>query len=146
MSKEKLYYRGRQHPIVFLWPTLLLLVSFILYLNYYVLTEVSMILSVLALVWFAMNGLTYLVTSIEVTNYRVTFKSGIIVRRVKDFQMNRIEGVKVRQTLLGEFLGYGTLIIMGTGGTQNAFIAITEPKRVRQCISRQIHQTQSRDN
>jgi uncharacterized membrane protein YdbT with pleckstrin-like domain len=67
-----------------------------------------------------------------VTNRRVVIKTGLLHRRSFDLMLKQVEGVNVDQPLLGRLLGYGTLIVSGTGGKQEVFkqvSAATEFKR-----------------
>jgi uncharacterized membrane protein YdbT with pleckstrin-like domain len=56
-----------------------------------------------------------------VTNRRVIMKVGWISRDAYETYLERIEGTRVDQSILGRILGYGTLIVIGTGGTPDAF-------------------------
>lgn len=82
-----------------------------------------------ALVFFVMGlfGLISLVralidwttTEIAVTSRRIVFKRGLIGRDTIEINFNRIEGLDVKQTVLGRILNFGTVVVRGTGiGTQ----------------------------
>lgn len=56
-----------------------------------------------------------------VTNKRIIVKTGIISRRTLEMNLNKIESVNVDQSIIGRLLGYGTITIIGTGGTRESF-------------------------
>jgi uncharacterized membrane protein YdbT with pleckstrin-like domain len=66
-----------------------------------------------------------------ITNKRVIIKVGLISRRTLEMNLNKIESVNVHQGLLGRMLGYGTIVIVGTGGTKEPFAAISDPLTFR---------------
>jgi uncharacterized membrane protein YdbT with pleckstrin-like domain len=55
-------------------------------------------------------------TELAVTDRRVIYKTGLIRRRSVEMNMDKVESVKVDQSLLGRLFGYGTVMIHGTGG------------------------------
>ena len=62
-----------------------------------------------------------------VTNKRVIVKTGLISRRTLEMNLSKIESVNVDQSIMGRILGYGTITIIGTGGTRESFPKIAEP-------------------
>jgi uncharacterized membrane protein YdbT with pleckstrin-like domain len=56
-----------------------------------------------------------------VTNKRIIVKTGIFSRRTLEMNLNKIESVNVDQGIVGRMLGYGTITIIGTGGTRESF-------------------------
>ena len=66
-----------------------------------------------------------------VTNRRVIVKTGLISRRTLEMNLNKIESVNVDQSIFGRMLGYGTITIIGTGGTRESFPDISNPLKFR---------------
>lgn len=66
-----------------------------------------------------------------ITNKRVIIKTGLISRRTLEMNLSKIESVNVDQGILGRILGYGTIRIIGTGGTKEAFHKILQPLEFR---------------
>lgn len=62
-----------------------------------------------------------------VTNKRVIVKTGLISRRTLEMNLSKIESVKVDQSIFGRLFGYGTITIIGTGGTRESFPNIAKP-------------------
>jgi uncharacterized membrane protein YdbT with pleckstrin-like domain len=66
-----------------------------------------------------------------VTNKRVIVKTGILRRRTVEMLLRQIEALEVNQSLPGRMLGYGTVIIIGTGGTREPFEKVSAPLEFR---------------
>jgi len=62
-----------------------------------------------------------------ITNKRVIIKTGLISRNTVEMNLQKIESVIVNQGITGRILGYGDLIIVGTGGTREMFKRIKRP-------------------
>jgi uncharacterized membrane protein YdbT with pleckstrin-like domain len=69
-----------------------------------------------------------------ITNKRVLIKAGVLQRRTLELFLAKIEGISVEEPLLGKLLGYGTVIVRGTGGTLEAFPLIDRPLEFRRQI------------
>ncbi len=78
------------------------------------------------------------VTEMAVTNKRVIVKSGLVDRRTTEILLSRIESVVVDEPALGRMLGYGTVIVRGTGGTPEIFEKIQHPLKLREQVQSQI--------
>jgi len=72
-----------------------------------------------------------------ITNRRVVIKVGLFSRRTFEMNLSKIESVNVDQSLLGRMLGYGTITLIGTGGTKETFGSIVAPLEFK----RQFQQT-----
>jgi len=77
-------------------------------------------------------------TEMAVTNKRVIVKTGLANRRTLELLLPRIESVVVEEPAMGRVLGYGTVIVRGTGGTPEVFSQIAHPLRFREQVQRQI--------
>jgi uncharacterized membrane protein YdbT with pleckstrin-like domain len=66
-----------------------------------------------------------------VTNRRIVIKKGWISYFTLEMNLARIETVNVRQSILGRILGYGSITIIGTGGTRESFRNINRPLQFR---------------
>lgn len=67
------------------------------------------------------------ITEIAVTNRRVIYKHGFISRTTAEMNMDKIESVKVDQSILGRMLDYGKVTILGTGASAEALGQIDAP-------------------
>jgi len=78
------------------------------------------------------------VTEMAVTNKRVIVKTGLAERRTTEILLSRIESVVVDEPATGRILGYGTVIVRGTGGTPEVFQKIQNPLKFREQVQSQI--------
>lgn len=80
-------------------------------------------------------------TEMAVTNHRVVIKTGLIGRKTIEMLLNKVESIEVSETALGRMLGYGTIVIIGTGGTSDPFHKMAHPLEFRSQVQHQIEQT-----
>lgn len=66
-----------------------------------------------------------------ITNKRLIIKTGLISRQTLELNLTKIESVNVHQKIWGRILGYGSIQIIGTGGTKETFINIKKPLEFR---------------
>jgi len=69
-----------------------------------------------------------------VTNKRVIIKLGVLTTRSVEILLPKIESITVSQGLGGRMLGYGEIVVIGTGGTEEPFAGIQAPLDFRQAI------------
>ena len=62
------------------------------------------------------------------------------VRQTIDLPMRKIESVDITQNILGSMLGYGTMLITGTGGSRNYLSYIKNPLTCRRLIEQMMHE------
>jgi len=79
-------------------------------------------------------------TEMAVTNRRVLIKTGMASRRTLDMMLSRVESIGVEETTLGRMLGYGSVVVRGTGGTPEPFLLIAHPQEFRRAVQEQIGQ------
>jgi uncharacterized membrane protein YdbT with pleckstrin-like domain len=77
-----------------------------------------------------------------VTNKRVILKTGVVQRRTTEMFLSKIESVGADQTVLGRLLGYGSIVLRGTGGSTEPFASIDNPLEFRRQIQEQIARLQ----
>jgi uncharacterized membrane protein YdbT with pleckstrin-like domain len=69
-----------------------------------------------------------------ITNKRIIIKTGIISRKTFEMNLSKIESVNVDQSFMGRILGYGSMSIIGTGGTRESFHNILKPIEFRKAF------------
>ena len=142
---ETLRYVGRLHWIVYL-PGLVLfaiavtlaavivaagqLGNFVPYLL--IALDLVMLVSLLTLLAAAVRRWT---TEIAVTDRRVIFKRGLIRRHTIEMNMDKVETVDVDQSLVGRLLGYGDIVVRGTGSSIEPFRKIAAPLDFRNQVT-----------
>jgi uncharacterized membrane protein YdbT with pleckstrin-like domain len=75
-------------------------------------------------------------TEIAMTTHRFVFKTGLIKRDTWEIAAARVEGVDVRQSILGRMLGYGSVTVRGVGTGYEPIKRVAAPLDLRQAISR----------
>lgn len=104
--------------------------------------EMNIIMRVAILIAFAMGlfffasmMLTKATTEIAVTTERLVYKKGLISRHVGEINIDRIEGVSVRQGALARIFGYGIVCIRGMGVGEVALPPIEAPIEFRKAVN-----------
>ena len=72
-----------------------------------------------------------------VTNRRVIVKTGLLARRTIELNMSKVESIQVEQGIFARLLNYGTITVIGTGGTKEPFTLIDDPMAFRHAVQRQ---------
>ena len=81
--------------------------------------------------------ITMMTTEMAVTNKRVIIKTGLISRRTVEMNLSKVENVGVDQGILGRMLNYGTITVVGTGGTKEPFKFVAAPLDYRRAVQEQ---------
>ena len=69
-----------------------------------------------------------------ITNRRIIVKTGFISRKTLEMNLSKIESVNVDQSILGRIFNYGSITIIGTGGTKETFHNIAKPIEFRKAF------------
>jgi len=77
-------------------------------------------------------------TEMAVTNRRVVVKTGLAARKTIEMLLAKVESIEVNETTVGRMLGYGTIVVIGTGGTSEPFHKVANPLRFRNQVQQQI--------
>lgn len=74
-------------------------------------------------------------TELAVTDHRIIYKSGLFSRHTIEMNRAKVESVDVDQSILGRILGYGTVLVRGTGGGLEPLRNIEDPLTLRSRIT-----------
>lgn len=74
-------------------------------------------------------------TELAITDRRVIYKSGLLRRHTVEMNRSKVETVGVDQSILGRILGYGTVVVRGTGGSFEPIAMIGDPLTFRSHIT-----------
>jgi uncharacterized membrane protein YdbT with pleckstrin-like domain len=74
-------------------------------------------------------------TELAITDRRVIYKTGMLKRRTIEMNRSKVETVGVDQSILGRILGYGTVVVRGTGGSFEPIAMIGDPLTFRSHIT-----------
>lgn len=72
------------------------------------------------------------------TTKRVVSKEGVISRNTEEMRLAKAETIEVKQGILGRILGYGTVIVTGTGSSYVAFKTVADPLKVKRHIDSEL--------
>jgi uncharacterized membrane protein YdbT with pleckstrin-like domain len=140
---EKVLAVGHLHWSIYRHALLLLLVALALLVGSFWApqpdgpTGVRMVagaLGVVGVLMFLATSIRRRATEIVVTDRRVIFKRGILSRHTVEMNVSKIETVDVEQSLTARLLGYGTLMIHGTGSDIEPLQRIDHPLAIRSAI------------
>lgn len=151
MKNEKLLYYSKMHWIVFALPVFMLLATIVLaalapklfpgYLPFFRI-RLSTLMVLALLVTAIFTGISTFIrratSEYGITNRRIIFKAGWISRDTLELFLNRIEAIYVDQSVFGRILDYGSIRIVGTGGTQDPLTYIPHPLAFRKAAQEQL--------
>lgn len=152
LKNERLIYFSRMHWIVFTLPVFMLLAAIIfaalaplLFPGYLPFIKIRLAaVVVLVCVGVAIfSGIAafvrYATSEYGITNRRIVLKTGWLSRDSLELFINKIEAIYVDQSIVGRIFNYGTIRIVGTGGTQDTFFYIPRPLAFRKATQEQVN-------
>lgn len=87
--------------------------------------------------WFVNSMLIRMSTLVVVTERRVIYRRGVIVRRVDEINIDRIEGCVVYQSFIGRICNFGMVVVRGTGvGEVDMPDCLCDPMGLRNAIDK----------
>ena len=106
----------------------------------------SIVLPVLALLWFVWTYITWRTTNFVVTTDRLIFRQGVVAKKGKEIPLERINDISFNQTIFERLIGAGDLLIESGGEQgQQRFSDIRKPFEVQNLIYKSIEQSKARD-
>ncbi len=133
---ENVMYRSKLHWQVFLVPGFFAIILLLASIGSFFSGAKGTGLSLLVLA-----GLLILVPFLKransefaVTNKRIIVKLGVFTTRTVELLHSKVEAISVNQGLLGKMLGYGGIVVTGTGGTREEFKAVASPLELRRAV------------
>lgn len=151
LNNEKIIYFTHMHWIVFFMPAFLMFLAFLMsifgsslfrisvpFFNFSISQMMTFFLLMIALITFLDALIRYLTSEYGITNKRVLIKTGWIRRSSLELFIDKVEAIYVDQSIMGRILNYGTLRIVGTGGTQDPFFYIPDPLMFRKVAQQQV--------
>jgi uncharacterized membrane protein YdbT with pleckstrin-like domain len=137
---ETIGYRARLHPVIFLRPALFALVGlfFVAYWLAHRQLPAFWMLGAVFLLYAAGGGIDravrYASSEFVITNKRVLIKVGFINRHTLEMLLTKVETIRVEQGILARLLNFGTIVVTGTGGTNEPFRSIADPLEFRRQV------------
>ena len=151
LEKEELVFITRPHWIVFASPFFaFVFAALILHLGPQYLSAgivlfgfslpqlFALLVSIIGLYWLIGAFIMYRYSEYGITNKRVLLKTGLIQRKSLEIFLDKIEAVRIDQGVIGRLLNYGSIVVVGTGGTGDPFAYIPDPLNFRKKVQQQI--------
>jgi len=69
-----------------------------------------------------------------VTNKKIVTSHGLISRNTDDMRITKMEGVQVKQGILGRIFGYGTVVFQGTGSGNVTMEYVPNPVELKKIV------------
>ena len=79
-----------------------------------------------------------------VTDKRVIVKVGVASRTTFELLLSKVESIGVEESMMGRILGYGTVVVRGTGGTPEPFDRVAHPIEFRKQVQQRIEKSQEK--
>ncbi len=133
MAGEQVILQTRIHGIVFVPPAVVILLG----VGLFMMPVAGLLVLAIGVVMLAAAWIRHWTSEFAVTDRRVIIKVGLISRQTIEINMSKVESVEVRQGILARLLNYGTIVVIGTGGTKEPFDMIDEPLAFRRAVQSQ---------
>ncbi len=144
MQDERVLGRAELHWIIFIWPAIWLAVALILFSGGGDTAGAGGLALMLAIATGIVSFINLKTSEFGVTSKRVIMKTGLIRRSSFEVLLTKVEGIQVNQGILGRLLGYGTIVVTGTGGSADPFQRIARPLDFRRQVQEQVASVQER--
>jgi uncharacterized membrane protein YdbT with pleckstrin-like domain len=143
---ETVHFMGRVHwliygrALIFLGLTILLLAGCLVVSQSpdnglsTALAIAALVTGVISLLCFVGAAIRRATTEIVVTDRRVIYKKGLLSRHTVEMNISKIETVDVEQSIAGRVMGFGTVLIRGTGAGFEPLRRIADPLALRSAI------------
>ena len=134
---EKVGFRTRLHPIIFATPVVLVLLAWSCNL---ILADPSLASGAGSIFLFAalalgvLRFIDFVTSEFAVTDKRVIVKVGFFRRRTVEMLLQQVESIVVNQGIGGRILGYGDIVVIGSGATHEPFKRVSAPLELRRAV------------
>lgn len=142
---ERVVFRTRLHPVVFagtVW-----FAGFVVGTVALIVARNELAADTIRVLWlaavvivvstFVSPYLRWRSSEFAVTTRRVLVKVGLVSVHTVELRTPEVDAIGVDQPLWGRLLGYGTLRVVGTGGTVETFPRVARPDAFREAVQRQ---------
>ncbi len=147
LPEERILYRTQKHFIIFLTPVIWsLITAFFLFSSYPALKNVAFLIGIVSLLSWAKELLNYVTAVFVLTNKRIIMKEGFFFRHTNETRLATLANVSIDQSLIGQLLDYGTVIINTFGGENDPFTQIASPLEFRKQVLTQLDKVSAAKN
>ncbi|HEX2548179.1 MAG TPA: PH domain-containing protein [Gammaproteobacteria bacterium] len=143
IPNEKILFHTKKSLIIFIAPIFFSLLALFFFLNPNPFVQKASILVVFAAGLYWINQLLmYYFSEFAVTNVRVMMREGFFIRHTNDTRLSALANVTVNQSLIGQWLNYGTVFINSFGGASDPFRDIDKPLQFQKTLQEQLYSIQ----
>jgi uncharacterized membrane protein YdbT with pleckstrin-like domain len=144
LEQERTLYETGLHWVVYVAPVLWIIVAtaLIVWFHDAVFTIAILTIALIpTLIGVIRAGLVRRRTRFVLTTRRLTATTGIVRQRTLELVLGKIESIAISEPFWGRRLGYGTVVVGGTGGTQETFPMVANPQELRRHVQMQLATT-----
>jgi len=133
LEGERVVYKTRLHWILFLRPALVIIAGIALAVVLRPVQDPPWIwligagVVVIGAAWALVHYVELMTSEFAVTTSRLILKVGLISRYTTELLLSKVESIGIQQGLIGRMLGFGDLIVTGTGGAREVFRRVRDP-------------------
>ncbi|MFZ2315215.1 MAG: PH domain-containing protein [Gammaproteobacteria bacterium] len=137
---ERILFRTKKHVIIYLWAVVWTLFSVVAVEYMYsnpILANLAFLPWILSAFLWAQAWLMYVTSEFAVTNKRVMMREGFFFKHANELRLNTISQINIDQSLLGQWLNYGTITVNSFGG-RDAYSLIADPLKFQRVVNEQV--------
>ena len=144
MANERVIYTTKLNWTLYIKSFVLILIGLTLFVdsshsvNNYLVSLASIILFLAGIFSAVITYIKIKTFEFAVTNKRVLIKHGILRTQSFEIMLNKVEAIYVEQNIIERIVNSGTIIIKGTGGSQNPLRNVDNPFQFRIAVNEQI--------
>ena len=138
LTNEQVLHRGHLSRVVYVSPSLPLLLGLAVLALDGDIAAIGVILLLAGLAGLLSAFIRYKTSEFAVTNKRVIMKIGLIRRTSVEIVLSKVESITVDQGIAGRVFNFGSIAVVGTGGTHDPFHRIAAPMQFRRAVQEQL--------
>jgi uncharacterized membrane protein YdbT with pleckstrin-like domain len=131
LPNERVVHRTTLSRIVFVGPAVVAAIGILIMLAGRNAVPMGIVLLLVGAAAALPRYIIFATSEFAITDKRVIIKHGLLRRQTLELQLSKLEAIAVNQGFFGRILGYGNIVVTGTGGTKQPFKTISGPLEFR---------------
>lgn len=128
---DRIVYRAKISGWIYFLPIILIIISVLIISNSEELALVGALVFLVGLVDLVRRFIYVRFTELYITQKFTIAKYGLIRRETIEMLNDKVESIRVNQSILARILNYGNIIVVGAGGSSSPIRFIAEPLEFR---------------
>lgn len=128
---DRIVYRAKISGWIYFLPIILIIISVLIMSNSEELALVGALVFLVGLVDLVRRFIYVRFTELYITQKFTIAKYGLIRRETIEMLNDKVESIRVNQSILARILNYGNIIVVGAGGSPSPIRFIAEPLEFR---------------